>query len=27
VQALQRGLRHKFDPRGVFNPGLMGHTA
>ncbi len=27
VQALQRGLRHKFDPRGVFNPGLMGNAA
>ena len=27
VQALQRGLRQKFDPRGMFNPGLMGHTA
>ncbi|WP_170405904.1 FAD-binding protein [Ruegeria arenilitoris] len=24
VQALTRGLRARFDPRGVFNPGLMG---
>lgn len=24
VAALSRGLRQKFDPRGIFNPGLMG---
>jgi glycolate oxidase FAD binding subunit len=24
VAALSAGLRAKFDPRGVFNPGLMG---
>lgn len=24
VAALSRGLRHKFDPRGILNPGLMG---
>lgn len=24
LSALTRGIRHKFDPRGLFNPGLMG---
>ena len=24
VQLLSAGLRAKFDPRGIFNPGLMG---
>ena len=27
VTALQDGLRRKFDPRGLFNPGLMGRAA
>ncbi len=27
VAALQEGLRSKFDPRGLFNPGLMGQAA
>ena len=27
VAALQDGLRRKFDPHGLFNPGLMGQTA
>lgn len=27
VAALQDGLRRKFDPRGLFNPGLMGKAA
>lgn len=27
VAALSRGLRERFDPRGIFNPGLMGNPA
>ncbi|WP_299846813.1 glycolate oxidase subunit GlcE [uncultured Roseovarius sp.] len=27
IAALQDGLRRKFDPRGLFNPGLMGQAA
>ena len=27
VEALQQALRQKFDPRGLFNPGLMGQAA